>query len=142
MYHQKQDQKKIKTSVENGALVITGENAKPLNIYITAEELNLIEINGSARMFARGTISSDILLLKLNGDGSMKLNVRTLTVGMIVKGNGKIIVSGSSGESFSRIYGNGNISAKSLDTFSHTEERIAFNDLKTNQKRPLLKLHQ
>ena len=121
----KKELKKVKTQVENGALVISGENVKPLNIYISVEEINLIEINGSARVFASGSINSDILLLKVNGNGSMKVDIRTLTVGMIVKGNGKIIVSGSSGESYSRIYGNGNIYSENLDSFSRTEERIA-----------------
>ena len=139
---EKSDLRGIKTSIENGALVINGGNNYPVSIYISAEELNLIEINGSAKLFVSGSINSDILLLKVTGSGSMKLDVRALTVGMIVKGNGKIIVSGSSGDSYSKILGSGNIFSENLDSFSHTEERTAFNDNQKNKKRTTLKLHQ
>ncbi len=138
----KRQLKDIKTDVENGALIITGGNDYPVNIYISAEELNLIEINGSSRVFTSGSINSDILLLKVNGSGSMKVDVRALTLGMIVNGSGKIIVSGSSGDSYVRIFGTGNIYADKLDSFSYSEERIALNDSKTNGKRTTLKLHQ
>ena len=72
----------------------------------------------------------------------MKVDVRALTLGMIVNGSGKIIVSGSSGDSYVRIFGTGNIYADKLDSFSYSEERIALNDSKTNGKRTTLKLHQ
>ena len=55
----------------------------------------------------------------------MKLDVRALTVGMIVKGNGKIIVSGSSGDSYSKILGSGNIFSENLDSFSHTVSHLS-----------------
>ena len=138
----KRELKNIRTAVENGALTINGGNNYPVNIFISAEELNLIEINGSARVFASGSINSDIILLKVNGDGSMKVDIRALTVGMIVHGSGKIIVSGSSGESYIRVYGSGNIYTEHLDSFSLSEERIALNNSKVNTKRATLKLHQ
>ena len=138
----KQELKDIKTTIENGALTISGGNNYPVNIYISAEELNLIEINGSARIFASGSINSDILLLKVNGSGSMKVDVRALTVGMIVNGSGKIVVSGSSGESYVRVFGSGNIFTENLDSFSLSEERIALIDIKTKTKRSTLKIHR
>ena len=138
----KRELKNIRTAVENGALTINGGNNYPVNIFISAEELNLIEINGSARVFASGSINSDIILLKVNGDGSLKVDIRALTVGMIVNGSGKIIVSGSSGESYIRVYGSGNIYTEHLDSFSLSEERIALNNSKVNTKRATLKLHQ
>lgn len=138
----KHELKNVKATIENGALTINGGNNYPVNIYITAEELNLIEINGSARIFTSGSFNSDILLLKVNGDGSMKIDVRALTVGMIVKGSGKIIVSGSSGESYVRIFGTGNIYTDHLDSFSFSEERIALKESKSVAKKATLKLHQ
>ena len=138
----KRELKKIKTAIVDGALTIDGGNNYPVDIYISAEELNLIEINGSARIFASGSINSDIILLKVNGSGSMKINVRALTVGMIVNGSGKIIVSGTSGESYLRVYGSGNIYTDHLDSFSLSEERIALNNTKEKSKRATLKLHQ
>ena len=136
----KQELKNVKAAIENGALTINGGNNYPVNIYISAEELNLIEINGSARIFTIGSFNSDIQLLKVNGSGSMKIDVRALTVGMIVKGSGKIIVSGSSGESYVRIFGTGNIYTDHLDSFSFSEERIALKESKTVAKRATLKL--
>jgi formylmethanofuran dehydrogenase subunit C len=132
----------ISTQVENGALVINGSNSRSVNIYISVEDLSLIEINGSARVFSIGSINSDILLLKVNGNGSMKVDVRTLTVGMIVKGGGKIIVSGNTGESYSRIYGSGNIYSDNLDSFKQTNERMVIQDEKSPRKKLTLKLHQ
>lgn len=136
----KREVKDVKATIENGALTINGGNNYPVNIYISAEELNLIEINGSARIYTTGSVNSDILLLKVNGNGSMKINVRALTVGMIVKGSGKIIVSGSSGESYARIFGTGNIYTDHLDSFSFTEERMALKESKSVAKRATLKL--
>lgn len=138
----KRELKDIKATVENGALTIIGGNNYPVNIYISAEELNLIEINGSARVFAKGCINSEILLLKVNGSGSMKVDVRALTVGMIVNGSGKIIVSGSSGESYVRVLGTGNVFTENLDSFSISEERIALINSNPISKRSTLKLHR
>lgn len=108
----------ITTNVQNGALVINGNNNRPVNIYITVSDLSLVEVNGSARVYANGVINSDILLLKVNGTGSIRMDVRTLTIGMVVKGSGKIITSGSTGESFSKVYGSGNIYCSNLDAYS------------------------
>jgi hypothetical protein len=128
----------VNTEVNHGALVISGQNSKPVTIYITVEEINLIEINGSAKIYANTLINSDIILLKVNGSGSIKADIRALTVGMIVKGSGKIIASGSTGESYSRVYGTGSVYASSLDAFSSSEMKITSN----NDKRARLSLHQ
>ncbi|MBK6445760.1 MAG: DUF2807 domain-containing protein [Bacteroidetes bacterium] len=37
--------KSIRTEVLNGALVISGTNNRPVTVYVTMEEINLIEIN-------------------------------------------------------------------------------------------------
>jgi hypothetical protein len=121
-------------------LIIDGSNSKPVNIFVSVEDISLIEINGSAKIYATGSINSDILLLKVNGNGSMKLDIRTLTVGMIIKGNGKIFVSGSSGESFVRIHGNGNVYSDKLDSFNLKEERFALNN--QNEKRSTVNIHK
>src|SRR5205809_357252 len=70
----KKELRKIKTSVENGALVISGDDARPINVFVSVEEINMIEINGAARLYAPGSINSDVLLLKVNGNGSMKVD--------------------------------------------------------------------
>ena len=107
--------KDITTNIENGSLVIAGHNNHAVTVYVTVEDISLVEVNGDAKIYANGLINSDILLLKVNGSGSIRMDVRTITVGMIVKGTGKIIVSGSTGDSFSRVIGQGSIYADNLD---------------------------
>ncbi|HQW00097.1 MAG TPA: DUF2807 domain-containing protein [Bacteroidia bacterium] len=107
--------KEITTTIENGALIIAGNNNHAITIYVTATDINLVEVNGNAKIYANGLVNSDILLLKVNGSGSIRMDVRTLTVGMLVKGSGKIIVSGSTGDSYSRVIGQGSIFADNLD---------------------------
>lgn len=107
--------KDITTNIENGSLVIAGHNNHAVTVYVTVEDISLVEVNGDAKIYANGLINSDILLLKVNGNGSIRMDVRTITVGMIVKGSGKIIVSGSTGDSFSRVIGQGSIYADHLD---------------------------
>ena len=110
------------TMIENGNLQISGSNQKPLTIYISFKEINLIEINGNARIYSSQVINSDLLLLKINGSGTIRLDVRSLSLGMIVKGSGKIYASGSTGVSYARIYGEGKIITTDLDSFESTEE--------------------
>ncbi len=138
--------KSIRTEVLNGALVISGTNNRPVTVYVTMEEINLIEINGAGKVFSSQPVNSDMLLLKVNGTGSIKLDVRALALGMIVKGTGKIIASGSVGESFVRVFGKGNVYAQGLDTISGSE--LSAINLSWKQepsksgKRNLLNLHQ
>ena len=136
----------VSTNVENGALVINGDNSRPVNIYVTVNEINLVEVNGNAKVYANQVINSDLLLLKVNGNGSIRMEVRSLSLGMIVKGNGRIVASGSTGDSFVRVYGNGNVSARNLDAYRQTEEVYNANinyKKETNQggKRLTLSLH-
>ena len=138
--------KSIRTEVLNGALVISGTNNRPVTVYVTMEEINLIEINGAGKVFSSQPVNSDMLLLKVNGTGSIKLDVRALALGMIVKGTGKIIASGSVGESFVRVFGKGNVYAQGLDTNS-VNELSATNvtwkqEPSRSEKRNLLNLHQ
>ncbi len=128
----------VTTEVVNGALVISGPASKSIDIYITVEDLNLIEVNGTARIFGNGTFNTDIVLLKVNGSGSIKMDIRSLRVGMIVKGSGKIIASGSTGSSFVKVFGTGNVYSSDLDSFSNKY----FNPAKqvSGEKRPTLKL--
>ncbi|MFN8145419.1 MAG: DUF2807 domain-containing protein [Bacteroidia bacterium] len=136
----------IHTEVLNGALVISGNNVRPATVYVTMDEINLIEINGAGKIFSSEPVNSDMLLLKVNGSGSIKMDVRALALGMIVKGSGKIIASGSVGESYVRIFGKGNVYAQGLDAFA-TDQLSANNvnlknESEKNSRRSLLNLHQ
>jgi hypothetical protein len=137
----------VETVVENGALVISGRNETPVTIYITADDISLLEVEGSGRIFSSRIINSDMLLLKVVGSGSIHVDVRTLSLGMIVKGNGKIYAKGSTGDSFTRVMGNGQIVAMNLDSFKTTSEVINDNGWTgkadaSATKHAVLRIHQ
>ena len=51
----------VSTEVENGALVINGDNTRPVNVYVTVNDLNLVEVNGNAKVYANQVINSDLV---------------------------------------------------------------------------------
>ena len=139
------DIEKTEASIVNGSLVINGRNNVPVTIYITVEELNRVEVNSTARIYANGIIHSDILVLKVNGNGSIRMDVRALSLGMIVNGKGKIIVSGSAGESYARMFNGGRILTSNLDAYATrtevtTERTSVVHQSEKSGKRLTLKL--
>jgi len=112
----------VETMLDNGALIIDGTNDLPVTIYITVDDISLIEVNGTGRIFSNQVIYSDILLLKVVGSGSIQVDVRSLSLGMIVKGNGKIYAKGSTGDSYTRVLGSGQVVAMNLDSVKITTE--------------------
>ena len=118
----RKDIDKVEVKVSNGMLVITGTNTVAVNIHVTVEEINRVEVNGGARVYASQVIHSDVLFLKVNGNGSIRLGVRALSLGMLVKGKGKIVISGTAGESYGRILGDGRIQANNLDSYTSRTE--------------------
>jgi hypothetical protein len=117
----------IETTLDNGALVINGSNDLPVTIYVTMDDISLIEVNGSGRIFSNQVIYSDILLLKVVGSGSIQVDVRSLSLGMIVKGNGKIYAMGSTGDSYTKVLGGGQVVAMDLDSVRVTTETTTDN---------------
>ncbi len=112
----------VETTLDNGALVINGTNDLPVTIYVTMDDISLIEVNGIGKIFSNQILYSDILLLKVVGSGSIQVDVRTLSLGMIVKGNGKIYAKGSTGDSYTRVLGSGQVVAMNLDSVKITTE--------------------
>lgn len=136
------------TEVNNGSLIISGKSNRNVNIYVTVQDINMIEVDGAARVYANQVINSDFLLLKVNGSGSIRMDVRALSLGMIVKGDGKIIASGTAGDSFSRVFGNGKIYSGDLQAYKSTEavytkDMAYVKETKSkNSRRMTLKLHK
>lgn len=118
----RKDIDKTELRIHNGSLIISGTNNIPVTVYVTVEEINRVEVNSTARVYAGEVINSDILFLKVTGNGSIKMDVRALSLGMVVKGKGKIIISGSAGDTYSRILGDGRIYAGNLDSYSSRTE--------------------
>ena len=118
----RKDVDKIEARINNGSLVINGTNNIPVTVYVTVDEINRVEVNSTAKVYSSEVINSDVLLLKVNGNGSIKLDVRALSLGMFVKGKGKILISGSAGDSYARIIGDGRIYSSNLDSYSSRTE--------------------
>lgn len=137
----------VQTSVENGALVIDGNNTIPVTVYVTVDEINLIEVDGAGKIFSNQPINSDLLLLKVSGSGLINVDIRALSLGMIVKGSGRINAQGSTVDSYVRVMGSGKVISKCLDsikseTEANAEKHIRKNELQNVNRRGVLRLHQ
>jgi hypothetical protein len=106
----------LETSVRNGALVINSGTLRNVDVYVTVADINLIEVKGNGRISGTSLINSDMLLIKVTGNGRVDVDVRALSLGMIVNGNGKIYAKGSVVDTYSRIKGNGKIISMNLDS--------------------------
>jgi hypothetical protein len=131
----------IHTRVVDGALLIEGNENAPVTIYLTAEDLSLIEVNGNSKALVNGIVNSDILLLKAGDNGSIKADIRALKVGLIAKGKGRLIVSGTCGDCFTRISEKGNINTSFLDALNSIDERTALKSDRKSERRATLKLN-
>lgn len=131
----------IHIRVVDGALLIDGNEGSPVTIYLTAEDLSLIEVNGNSKVLVNGIVNSDILLLKAGDNGSIKADIRALKVGLIVRGKGRLIVSGTCGDCFTRISEYGNINTNHLDALNRIDEKVAMKSDKKSEKLATLKLN-
>ncbi len=131
----------IHIRVVDGALLIDGNEGSPVTIYLTAEDLSLIEVNGNSKVLVNGIVNSDILLLKADDNGSIKADIRALKVGLIVRGKGRLIVSGTCGDCFTRISEYGNIITNHLDALNRIDEKVAIKSDKKSEKLATLKLN-
>ena len=111
------------TEINNGLLILKGSNENAVTVYITVHNLRMVEVNGNSKVYAKNVINSDILFLSVNGAGSIKMDSRTTSIGMIVKGSGKIIASGRTEESFSKVIGTGSIFKAKLAIFHPISKR-------------------
>lgn len=114
----KSEVEKISADVENGALVIREADVNHSTVYVTVKDINLIDVSGNGRVFVVGSINSDIIILKVNDHGSICADVQAMKVGLLARGSGKIIVSGSASESFLQLSGEAVIYKKGLDILS------------------------
>jgi hypothetical protein len=136
----------VETSVENGALIINSGSLRNVNVYITMNDINLLQVNGSGVIHAMSTINSDMLLMKITGSGIIKADVRALSIGMIINGGGKIYTSGMTGDSFVKVKGTGEVVAMNLDSLKQTASvdyvRADYSTTRKPKMRRALTLHQ
>jgi hypothetical protein len=110
--------REVETTVSNGALVIESGSLRNVTVYVTMSDISLLQVNGNGMISGRTLIFSDMLLMKVNGNGSINADVRALSVGMVINGGGKIVARGSSGDSFIKVKGNGQVYSSNLDSVS------------------------
>ena len=135
----------ITTYVNNGALVINAGDLRNVNVYVTMSDISLIQINGAGVIRSLTPLSSDMLLLKISGSGIISADVRTLSVGMIINGIGKIYARGVTGDSFVKIKGNGQVINMNLDTLRQTASVETVSNAESgsgHKSRRALSLHQ
>jgi hypothetical protein len=114
--------REVQSSVSNGALVLETGSLRNVTVYVTMNDISLLQINGNGMITANTLLFSDMLLLKVNGNGVINADVRALSVGMVINGGGKIIARGSSGDSFIKVKGSGQVHSSKLDSLSVKKE--------------------
>lgn len=117
----------VTTMVNNGALVINAGSLRNVNVYVTMNDINLLQVNGAGVIRVISTLNTDMLLMKITGTGIISADVRALSVGMIINGGGKIYAGGITGDSFVKVKGNGQVISMNLDSLKQTATLEAFN---------------
>jgi hypothetical protein len=114
--------REVGTHVSNGALVIESGSLRNVTLYVTMNDISLLQVNGNGMISAKTIILSDLLLMKVNGNGTINADVRALSVGMVINGGGKIIARGSSGDSYIKVKGQGQVYSSNLESMSVRKE--------------------
>ena len=115
----------INTKVINGNLVVSVRNNHklhgPVTVYVSVNELNLVEVIGNGKVRASEMFSTDMLTLKLKGNGSITMDVRALSVGVNLNGCGSINLSGSAANSIIKTVGQGHVVTRYFSSFNTVE---------------------
>lgn len=111
----------IETYVENGSLTVKTKNnvnlvtEKPINVYITAPQLNKIHLMGTGDVVGQTAITDPSKLnIELKGDGNINLDVDAPEIEAVVTGEGNILLKGQSKNVDCKVVGQGNIKAIGL----------------------------
>ncbi len=114
----------ITSEVKNGELIIDCKehvnSHEPINVYITAKELCLLELSGSGNMITKNEINCDHLTLRLDGSGEMNISLKSLLLKATLSGSGNLHLNGTTAESTIRISGSGNVNAQQMKSFTST----------------------
>jgi hypothetical protein len=107
-------------------------NHKKVVVYVTAKDLNSINISGSGDVFFKDGLSTNALKLKISGSGDMmgKLSVKTLESS--ISGSGDMKLSGRAESSTVSMVGSGDFTARDLLTVSTNVHVSGSGDAKIN----------
>ena len=107
-------------------------NHKKIVVYVTAKDLNSINLSGSGDVFFKDGISANSLKLRVTGSGDMlgKVNVKTLESS--ISGSGDMKLTGQAENSTVRVVGSGDFTARNLLTVSSSVRVSGSGDAEIN----------
>jgi hypothetical protein len=111
----------ILTIVKRDRLNLEGNICKvknnQINIQITTPNLSALKIKGSASVYSETPIKTDELIMKINGSGSIALNVFANSIISDISGTGDININGTCQDLVVDISGSGNFKGLGLNTY-------------------------
>jgi hypothetical protein len=121
---------RVVTEVDGGVLKIYNKhhdgwnwgelwgNHKKVIVYVTAKDLNSIDISGSGDVFFKDGITTNSLKLRISGSGDMLGKVDVKTLESHISGSGDMKLSGRAESSTVNVVGSGDFMAGNLLTAS------------------------
>lgn len=108
----------IETNVVNGEMIIHEANnnlanTKPIKVYINADSLDNIVLEGSGNFDGNNILSNNLSVL-LTGSGNMNINTTAPTVNFNLKGSGDAYILGNTNNLNLLLQGSGEVNAKFL----------------------------
>jgi hypothetical protein len=97
---------------------------KKIAVYVTAKDLNAINLTGSGDVFFKDGITTNALKLHVSGSGDMNGRVEVKTLESDLTGSGDMKISGHATGSTVSVVGSGDFTARSLVTVS-TSVRVS-----------------
>lgn len=113
---------KCKTYVENGQLIIELDTwqkiwrRKSINVYITMPAVKGLRINGSGNIIGKSRITSDRLVIRVNGSGDIDLEIEAKELESRISGSGEIRLKGVVKSHEYQISGSGDLKGYDLVT--------------------------
>jgi len=110
----------LTVKVENGRLTISSDrcfrNTKPVNIYVSMEEVRNLSLSGSGNIIGQSELNADTLKLSISGSGSSDLTLNVEELNTVISGSGESKLKGTAKSHNIRISGSGDIMAFDLST--------------------------
>jgi len=113
---------KYRTYVESGQLIIELEpwqkiwGRKSINVYITMQAVKGLRISGSGSIIGKSPITSDKLVIRVNGSGDIDLEIEAKELESRISGSGEILLKGVVKSHEYQISGSGKLKGYDLVT--------------------------
>jgi hypothetical protein len=111
----------LKTYVRDGVLVINmdkacAKNTKPVNVYVSMNEVKKLALSGSGSITGKSEIASDDLEVIVSGSGKIDMPVKTKSLKSEISGSGESTFTGTAASHNAIISGSGKLNAYDLKT--------------------------